>query len=786
MAYLKAYDKEGNLIAVGEQAKGDKGYITLKNLEPHKKYEQGSFTIKWVSDDFETEGVGSPEFSTHDSEYKEFMFYTKDILKVQGLSAYQIAVKNGYTGTEEEWVQSIKGEPGVDADPEEVKTLLEPYAENIAKQEFEKLSTAKQVDSEVINARGDFDNLSRRLDFLNSTPVYASNYGVSFENSAENNTVSLKEALSIAENEKRPLVLPTCPADTFIDINDVIVSEKNSVNITGWGHSTRIRQINFPKGIFVLNGDYSYAGNFDVFGVPFDAKGMGSTHGENTGVMILGNYSTVENIYGDTISTVVKSSPTEIENQVVGNKYLNIESGENVVFNFVIGNSKDCYFDNIVGSYSNLAETPPHLIYVDHFYALNYNLTGGNCRAYNGKSSFAYQLKGCIDSNIGSLYSENCVGNLHLSASKNVNIKEVVSKNDTSKSTQGAGAMAIDESSENVLISKYVINSITNSKQLSINETCKNIKILDADITLNTDKYVELFSSINIGSVDIAGQNCMLVNPKVKNIGEYVYTNGIFIRNCDNTTIINPEISGFEVGITFNGTGSNTLVKDVDIKYLNEYNNRPFSSWDEGVGKIQGKYVNTDIEYYDKVTTTLFFNPNASIPQTTSGHKWESLQGVVYQDLEKKEYYVKGQPQSGTLAVIDLNNSNCNVSADVKASGEAQEGLAVRVKDNNNYISARIDNETGQAIIFKRQDSVNTTIDSKPFTSQKGRKYNQKLVAYGNQIDYYIDNTLTLSTVLDEETTNLFKDNTKHGLRMRAKYNVENSGGISNIVWNEM
>lgn len=52
---------------------------------------------------------------------------------------------------------------GEDADPEEVKTLLEPYAESIAKQEFDKLSTAKQVDSEVINARGDFDNLNQRL-----------------------------------------------------------------------------------------------------------------------------------------------------------------------------------------------------------------------------------------------------------------------------------------------------------------------------------------------------------------------------------------------------------------------------------------------------------------------------------------------------------------------------------------------------------------------------------------------------------------------------------------------
>ncbi|WP_204206145.1 BppU family phage baseplate upper protein [Mammaliicoccus sciuri] len=52
---------------------------------------------------------------------------------------------------------------GQDADPNEVKTLLEPYAENVAKQEFEKLSTAKQIDSEVINARNGKASLSQRL-----------------------------------------------------------------------------------------------------------------------------------------------------------------------------------------------------------------------------------------------------------------------------------------------------------------------------------------------------------------------------------------------------------------------------------------------------------------------------------------------------------------------------------------------------------------------------------------------------------------------------------------------
>jgi len=36
----------------------------------------------------------------------------KDITALNGLSAYEVAVKNGFEGTEEEWLASLKGEPG--------------------------------------------------------------------------------------------------------------------------------------------------------------------------------------------------------------------------------------------------------------------------------------------------------------------------------------------------------------------------------------------------------------------------------------------------------------------------------------------------------------------------------------------------------------------------------------------------------------------------------------------------------------------------------------------------
>src|SRR5699024_4161066 len=53
---------------------------------------------------------------------------------------------------------------GEDANPEDVKKLLEPYADKKAKEESEKLSVAKQQDAEVIQARNGMSSLSSRLD----------------------------------------------------------------------------------------------------------------------------------------------------------------------------------------------------------------------------------------------------------------------------------------------------------------------------------------------------------------------------------------------------------------------------------------------------------------------------------------------------------------------------------------------------------------------------------------------------------------------------------------------
>ena len=112
MPHLKAYDKEGNILAIGYNVKGDQGSVIIPNLKPHTHYPQGEFYVSWEGNNYESEKTVVPEFTTLESSYKEIIFYAKDILTIKPKTAYDIAVDNGFTGTEEEWVKSIKGEQG--------------------------------------------------------------------------------------------------------------------------------------------------------------------------------------------------------------------------------------------------------------------------------------------------------------------------------------------------------------------------------------------------------------------------------------------------------------------------------------------------------------------------------------------------------------------------------------------------------------------------------------------------------------------------------------------------
>ena len=109
--YLKAYDKTGKLLATGHEITEEQGSVIIASLTPHTVYPEGSFYISWQGNNFETEKIAVPEFETHESTHREFVFYFNDHVTVNGKSAYQVAVDAGFTGTVEEWLETIKGDP---------------------------------------------------------------------------------------------------------------------------------------------------------------------------------------------------------------------------------------------------------------------------------------------------------------------------------------------------------------------------------------------------------------------------------------------------------------------------------------------------------------------------------------------------------------------------------------------------------------------------------------------------------------------------------------------------
>lgn len=97
---------------------------------------------------------------------------------ISGESAYQIALRNGFVGTEEEWLQSLHGEPGKsftydDFTPEQIAELQKPAKDasalvnetnsNIQKAERIRQETFTQLSEEMTTA---VNSIPVRLDIL--------------------------------------------------------------------------------------------------------------------------------------------------------------------------------------------------------------------------------------------------------------------------------------------------------------------------------------------------------------------------------------------------------------------------------------------------------------------------------------------------------------------------------------------------------------------------------------------------------------------------------------------
>ncbi|MBO3062706.1 BppU family phage baseplate upper protein [Mammaliicoccus fleurettii] len=150
------------------------------------------------------------ENGTESVHVANFYFVIKDS-GITGAIGKEIKVEVLEDMIEKVLIDNVDKFKGQDADPQEVKTLLEPYAENVAKQEFEKLSTAKQIDSEVILARDNKESLNDRLDGMQfGIGICANDFGASTNADWQVNRDAFQQAndLAYAQNGGTVYALP--------------------------------------------------------------------------------------------------------------------------------------------------------------------------------------------------------------------------------------------------------------------------------------------------------------------------------------------------------------------------------------------------------------------------------------------------------------------------------------------------------------------------------------------------------------------------------------------------
>lgn len=102
---------------------------------------------------------------------------------IQGLSAYEIAVKNGFEGTEEEWIASLKGKAFIyeDFTPEQITALQKPAidaATEISKTNNAIIAAEQERNEAEITRQQTFTELTEQMNqAINSIPVSMVNLG---------------------------------------------------------------------------------------------------------------------------------------------------------------------------------------------------------------------------------------------------------------------------------------------------------------------------------------------------------------------------------------------------------------------------------------------------------------------------------------------------------------------------------------------------------------------------------------------------------------------------------
>lgn len=614
-------------------------------------------------------------------------------------------------------------------------------------------------------------------DMVNKNPIYLSDRGVSHLNPASVNTQLIQQAINEAQLESRPVIFPWVPDGAFIDINAPISILTGGIQIKGFGLQTRIRQTAFPKAILdvlannVTIEDLSFHGiNFNATGLTGAFRGNATLHNYYCGVWVTGSNATVRNVTGESLSCVVvfnnwNQSSSSLGERLKGCQAHSIRS-KNVWCNLLVIGVDGFSFSDITGHYKLMTGTgqAPHLIYFSSTGTTNINVFGRNCLSEDGEFSYAYQFKGISGGEFSNLHASNTKGILHLMDCEDLIFNNVLSQNDT-WDDQAYASFFLEATNRRIISTNISIRMSGDGKPFRLSEQTSDSLFDTLDIISNHT----LSSSISsLYDIDIHGTNNEVRNAKVKNIGPETRSASIGFWGGVNNVITNPKTEGNAIGVEFRGSGIHTL-KDYTLEEL-KFRSVAGASKPINISVATPDFklipksrdltqpLHTNLMAYDR--GNVFSGSTLNAGKMTSGQPWAIKFGTWKLDGLGGLYNDVGV---NALIGIDTAKNNIDLRATLKYAN--REHLVIRAIDNKNNLSLYINHVTGNAEIRrKKEGETEQILKSSPFIPQVGRRYDLRVVAFDNVIDFYIDNYRHLSYTISPEDVISYGANTFHGL----------------------
>lgn len=155
------------------------------------------------------------------------------------------------------------------------------------------------------------------------------------------------------------------------------------------------------------------------------------------------------------------------------------------------------------------------------------------------------------------------------------------------------------------------------------------------------------------------------------------------------------------------------------------------------------------------VITDTFTRPNnpTSLGNTETGQTWEYFTGVFA--IENQRARQTSTSTNNGVACINCNNSNVDISVEFKY--DEYSSICFRVLDQVNHYRVRL-SSSGFAL-FRMVNGTATNLMSQNITPSVGQTYIMRVVAKGNSLKCYLNETLLIDIA-----DNYYMTQTRHGV----------------------